>query len=484
MKRRKKMKSVMKITIVLGATLVLLGVVASCEQKGRSEEKSGKVGKSEEEFVGKYVNQDDPQRYVELKSDYTLYIKEKFLLGDYYEMKGKWETGSDEVLLVGPLGGVNRCKIKGNTLIDGDGKIWTKQGETRNITKETSSEDKTSGDADRIPGRYIVEEIKKDGTTEKGPGVMIFKRDGRLTDSSSGSEKLKWELKNGAVHIYQYFSDGGWDEVLSESEFGKLRGSTIIFKIKDDEQVDEVRYIKQNGHSPPISSTDKTSGDADRIPGRYIVEEIKKDGTAKKAPGIAIFREDGRMVLIYSGSEFVVPDLKWKFQNGVVSFCSDDESEPLEGKIEGNALIFKMGDSELRYIREDGRPFSLTSSANPPAPKSCPQYKEETKPKSVYALWEEDDKKLRAEPATELKFKKLSMEDEIQAQRLWEWIITQRKMARLPAMVGYKQMVDTCREIIRRWPESEYAFKAKRALIDLPEQHRKQYNITDEEINL
>ena len=241
------MKSVMKIMIVLGVALVLLGVVDSCEQKGSGEEKSGKVNRSEEKFVGKYVNQDDPQEYVELKGDYTVYKKEKFPWGDYYEMKGKWETGSDEVLLIGPLGGVDRCKVKGNTLIDEDGKIWTKQGETRNITKETSSEKKVSGDADRIPGRYIMELVKKDGTTEKSPGVMIFKRDGRLAVSSSGSEFVipdqKWEFKNGALHFYQYFSD---EPRKQEILFGKLKGSTIICKIKDDEQVDELRYIRED----------------------------------------------------------------------------------------------------------------------------------------------------------------------------------------------------------------------------------------------
>lgn len=53
----------------------------------------------------------------------------------------------------------------------------------------------------------------------------------------------------------------------------------------------------------------------------------------------------------------------------------------------------------------------------------------------------------------------------------------------LPLM-SYKQMVDTCREIIRRWPDSKYAFDAKRALADLPERYHKMYNIAKEEIDL
>jgi hypothetical protein len=131
--------------------------------------------------------------------------------------------------------------------------------------------------------------------------------------------------------------------------------------------------------------------------------------------------------------------------------------------------------------------------------------------KTIYDQWEKDEKKLTAEPQykeplvsqqttqstshnhtiqptksvepPKPQFKKLSMEDEIQAQRLWAWVMNQRKMGRLPVM-GYGQMVKTCRDIIQRWPESEYAFYAKRALADLPEHYRKMYRITDEEIDL
>jgi len=53
----------------------------------------------------------------------------------------------------------------------------------------------------------------------------------------------------------------------------------------------------------------------------------------------------------------------------------------------------------------------------------------------------------------------------------------------LPLM-SYKQMVDTCREIIRRWLDSKYGFGTKRALADLPERYHKMYNITKEETNV
>ena len=131
--------------------------------------------------------------------------------------------------------------------------------------------------------------------------------------------------------------------------------------------------------------------------------------------------------------------------------------------------------------------------------------------KTVYDQWDEDEKKLTAEPqlkeppaqqqstqqptrqkvvkpaepVAEPEFKKLSPEEQVEAERLWQWALNQRKMGRLPGVkLGYKNMVDTCREIIKMWPESEYAFYAKRALADLPERYKKMYNITDEETNL
>jgi hypothetical protein len=140
--------------------------------------------------------------------------------------------------------------------------------------------------------------------------------------------------------------------------------------------------------------------------------------------------------------------------------------------------------------------------------------------KTVYDTWEEDDKRLMAEPqfkerpkptapvppptSTPLptspvpapqpaptppsvpptpQFEQLSMEEEFEAQKLWIWVENQRKMGRLPVM-GYGQMVKTCREIIRRWPRSKYAFFAKRALADLPERYQKMHSITKEETDL
>jgi hypothetical protein len=131
----------------------------------------------------------------------------------------------------------------------------------------------------------------------------------------------------------------------------------------------------------------------------------------------------------------------------------------------------------------------------------------ETKPqeKTFYDAVAEDEARLRAEPeyksteekqenTTELQktketaerdrplFRELSENEDIEAQRLFEVAIKARSMGRL--QTGFKLMVDTCRQIIEKFPDSEYAFKAKRMLADMPERYRARYKITEEEIDL
>ena len=143
----------------------------------------------------------------------------------------------------------------------------------------------------------------------------------------------------------------------------------------------------------------------------------------------------------------------------------------------------------------------------------------EPEQKTIYDQWEQDDERLRAKPQlkeqptpepsvepenvkqaiepaktveptrtvepAKPQFKELSLEDRVQAEKLFNLAIQERKMGRLPVIkLGYRKMAGHCREIIRRWPDSVYAFKAKRMLADIPERYRKMYNITNEEIDL
>jgi hypothetical protein len=125
--------------------------------------------------------------------------------------------------------------------------------------------------------------------------------------------------------------------------------------------------------------------------------------------------------------------------------------------------------------------------------KSAPEQPQKT----LGDTYREDEKRLRAEPnvpaqptagqqaaiAEQPKFRKLTEEEDAGASQLFELAIAQRKIGRLPGM-HYGAMVQYCRQILEKYPGSEYAYKAKRILADIPESDRERYHITDDEINL
>jgi hypothetical protein len=80
-------------------------------------------------------------------------------------------------------------------------------------------------------------------------------------------------------------------------------------------------------------------------------------------------------------------------------------------------------------------------------------------------------------------FTQLDETERIEAEQLLAMIPTGRSIGRLP-MTGYNLMVETCRQIMGRWPGSIYDYKARRALNQMPERFRERYRITDRELDL
>ena len=124
------------------------------------------------------------------------------------------------------------------------------------------------------------------------------------------------------------------------------------------------------------------------------------------------------------------------------------------------------------------------------------------KPKTFYDVIESDDKRLRTLPeaderpprrprrisraegqALQQQYKVLTPEEQVQAEKLFEMAMFERKKARLPGM-NYQRMVQYCREIIKRFSGSSQAKLAKKMLAEVPEYQRDRYNITDEELSL
>jgi hypothetical protein len=95
----------------------------------------------------------------------------------------------------------------------------------------------------------------------------------------------------------------------------------------------------------------------------------------------------------------------------------------------------------------------------------------------------EEDRAEEPTKPVKLYFAELSEIDAIEAERFLNIAVPGRSIGRLP-MTGFKLMVDNCRRIIRKWPDSWYAYRAKQMLADMPVRFRKRYNITEEELDL
>ena len=117
---------------------------------------------------------------------------------------------------------------------------------------------------------------------------------------------------------------------------------------------------------------------------------------------------------------------------------------------------------EKTQIPEQNRVVETNEVAEPMTP--APKQVEQPKPVVLY-------------------FKPLSDIDQIEAERLLNVAVPGRSIGRLP-MTGFNLMVPNCRQIIQRWPDSQYAYQAKRLLADLPPRYQTRYNVTKEEMDV
>ena len=117
---------------------------------------------------------------------------------------------------------------------------------------------------------------------------------------------------------------------------------------------------------------------------------------------------------------------------------------------------------EQNQTIEEKAPVEETTAETAPQ-QPAPTPVEPPKPKTLY-------------------FKPLSEIDKIEAERLLNVAAPGRSLGRL--RTGYKLMMDTSRQIIKKWPDSWYAYRAKQMIIDMPERYRERYKVTEEELDL
>jgi hypothetical protein len=116
---------------------------------------------------------------------------------------------------------------------------------------------------------------------------------------------------------------------------------------------------------------------------------------------------------------------------------------------------------ETESVAQQG-PAAVESQAVVPVPPT-PRPVEPPKPTIVYC-------------------KDLSEIDKIEAERLLNAAVPARSLGRL--QIGFNLMMQNCRQILRRWPDSWYAYRAKQMIADMPERFRQRYKVTQDELDL
>ncbi len=156
----------------------------------------------------------------------------------------------------------------------------------------------------------------------------------------------------------------------------------------------------------------------------------------------------------------------------VIGSFTGGDSEPKEpettfyDKVEEDQQRFlaepqPLEEQETEPVAEQRHPADDDQAAVPVPP--TPRPIEPIKPKIVYCTV-------------------LSEMDQIEAQRFLNVAAPGYSLGSL--QVGYNLMMQNCRQILRKWPGSTYAYRAKVMIIDMPERHRQRYKVTEDELDL
>jgi hypothetical protein len=233
------MRKVMVILALL--TLLVSTLLVSCGEN--KEQKSEKAKNSEDKVSGSYFNEDDFNEYIKLKADGTVFWRENIYseliekqkhdtkpglvkpmtgeYGEYIEAAGKWKIDGKEIAFIGPLGDVERGRIKGD-ILHVDGKVWIKHGGASKTSNKKISKSK-------IAGKYKAIYVEREGsnTHKEDLGVMILKKNGEVLHGESAKSAMPsgtWRIENGLMQIYEP------DKKKSKFSKGRIEGSSIIFE--------------------------------------------------------------------------------------------------------------------------------------------------------------------------------------------------------------------------------------------------------------
>lgn len=172
-------------------------------------------------------------------------------------------------------------------------------------------------------------------------------------------------------------------------------------------------------------------------------------------------------------------------------FSSPEKPQPLPMPTAAEP-VNKPAKTFYEQVERDREKFS-SPPKSPEKPAKTPaeepvkqQVQEQNQPPANQTPPQPVQPPLAANPSAQpvqLYFKPLSEIDKVEAERLLSVAVSGRSLGRLP-QTGYQLMVQTCRQIISKWPDSWYAYNAKKMLIDMPVRFRERYKITSEELDI
>lgn len=130
---------------------------------------------------------------------------------------------------------------------------------------------------------------------------------------------------------------------------------------------------------------------------------------------------------------------------------------------------------------EDKQKYSVPAETSPPA-ESPVANTPVTEPEPTPPMQAEPSPAPTPPPPSVIYVKPLGEIDRIQAEKLLNFSTPAKTMGRM--RIGYKLMTDNCKRIIKDYPDSVFAFRAKQMLADMPERYRTNYKITDAHMDI
>jgi hypothetical protein len=148
---------------------------------------------------------------------------------------------------------------------------------------------------------------------------------------------------------------------------------------------------------------------------------------------------------------------------GVVALMPKEQAEPKEPP----KTIYDMAKKDRAELLAEP---DVNDFENEQAASSTEQQEEQAEPEKPAA-------------PTVFYFKEVSEIEQIEADNILANVPQWRTIGRMP-FTGYNLMVESCRQLMQRFPGTIYDYKARRALAQIPERYWQRYHITNEEVDL